>query len=162
MLSSQHSREQYHWAKLGATRDGQLLALDVRIVKDVGAYHSWALIDPTNCVNHMPGHYAIRNIRADGVCVLTNKVPTSPYRGAGRPEAVFVMDRLLDRLAAELAMDAAELRRKNAIPATAMPYRPGTIYRDEVNLQRRRLRTAVLVKQLNSPHHLNGLGQRSP
>ena len=132
MLSSQHSREQYHWVKLGATRDGQLLALDVKIVKDVGAYHSWALIDPTNCVNHMPSHYTIRNIRAEGVCVLTNKVPTCPYRGAGRPEAVFVMDGLLDRLAVELGMDPAELRMKNVIPADAMPYRPGTIYRDGV------------------------------
>src|SRR5262245_52531884 len=132
MLSSQHSREQYHWVKLGATRDGQLLALDVKIVKDVGAYHAWALIDPTNCVNHMPSHYTLRNLRAEGVCVLTNKVPTSPYRGAGRPEAVFVMDRLLDRLAAELRMDPAELRMKNSIPAEAMPYRPGTIYRDGV------------------------------
>ena len=132
MLSSQHSREQYHWVKLGATRDGQLLALDVRIVKDVGAYHSWALIDPTNCVNHMPSHYTLRNIRAEGVCVVTNKVPTCPYRGAGRPEAVFVMDALLDRLAGEIGMDPAELRMKNVIPADAMPYRPGTIYRDGV------------------------------
>jgi carbon-monoxide dehydrogenase large subunit len=132
MLSSQHSREQYHWVKLGATRDGQLLALDVKIVKDVGAYHSWALIDPTNCVNHMPSHYTLRNIRADGVCVVTNKVPTCPYRGAGRPEAVFVMDALLDRLAGQLGMDPAELRMKNVIPAAAMPYRPGTIYRDGV------------------------------
>jgi carbon-monoxide dehydrogenase large subunit len=132
MVSSQHSREQFHWVKLGATRDGQILALDVRLVKDVGAYHAWALIDPTNCVNHMPSHYTIRNIRAEGVCVLTNKVAVSPYRGAGRPEAVFVMDGLLDRLAGELRMDPAELRMKNLIPAEAMPYRPGTIYRDGV------------------------------
>jgi carbon-monoxide dehydrogenase large subunit len=132
MLSSQHSREQYHWVKLGAMRDGRLVALDVRIVKDVGAYHSWALIDPTNCVNHMPSHYILPNIRAEGVCVLTNKVPTSPYRGAGRPEAVFVIDSLLDRLARELGMDAAEVRLKNVIPAEAMPYRPGTVYRDGV------------------------------
>jgi aerobic carbon-monoxide dehydrogenase large subunit len=132
MVSSQHAREQVHDVRLAATRDGLILGLDVRIVKDVGAYHGWALIDPTNCVNHMPAHYKIGSMRAEGFCVLTNKVPTSPYRGAGRPEGVFVMDRLLDMLARRLAMDPAEVRRKNLIQPEEMPYRSGLTYRDGV------------------------------
>jgi carbon-monoxide dehydrogenase large subunit len=132
MISSQHAREQIHDARLAATRDGTLLGLDVRLVKDVGAFHGWALIDPTNSVNHLPAHYKIPNIRAEGFCVVTNKVPASPYRGAGRPEAVFVMDRLLDLLARKLGMDPAELRFKNVIQPREMPYRSGLTYRDGV------------------------------
>jgi carbon-monoxide dehydrogenase large subunit len=132
MVSAQHAREQVHEARLAATRDGTLLAAELRIVKDVGAYHYWALIDPTNCVNHLPSHYRIPAIRAEGVCVVTNKVPVTPYRGAGRPEAVFVIERLLDLLAAKLEIDPAELRRRNLIPAEAMPYRSGLTYRDGV------------------------------
>jgi carbon-monoxide dehydrogenase large subunit len=132
MLSTQHARDQLHDVRLAATRDGRLLGLEVRIVKDVGAYHSWALIDPTNCVNHMPSQYKIPALRAEGFSVVTNKVPLAPYRGAGRPEAVFTMDRLLDMLAARLDVDPAELRLKNVIPAVEMPYRPGTTYRDGV------------------------------
>ena len=132
MVSTQHARDQLHDARLAATRDGTLLALEIRIVKDVGAYHSWALIDPTNCVNHLPSQYKVPSLRAAGFCVVTNKVPLAPYRGAGRPEAVFTMDRLLDMLAAKLAMDPAELRLKNIIQPGEMPYRPGTTYRDGV------------------------------
>jgi carbon-monoxide dehydrogenase large subunit len=132
MVSAQHAREQVHDVRLAATRDGVVLGVEIRIVKDVGAYHYWALIDPTNCVNHLPSHYRIPSIRGEGFCVLTNKVPVTPYRGAGRPEAVFVMERLLDLLAARLEMDPAELRLRNLIPADAMPYRSGLTYRDGV------------------------------
>jgi carbon-monoxide dehydrogenase large subunit len=92
----------------------------------------WALIDPSNSVNHLPGHYKLPALKAEGFSVVTNKLPLSPYRGAGRPEAVFVMDRLLDVLAARLGMDPAELRFKNLIQPHEMPYRPGTTYRDGV------------------------------
>ena len=132
MQSTQHAREQIHDARLAATRDGIILGLDVRIIKDVGAYHLWAVNEPTNTVNHLPSHYKIASLRAEGFCVLTNKVPTSPYRGAGRPEAVFVMDRLLDLLARRLEMDPAEVRLKNVIQPHEMPYRSGLTYRDGV------------------------------
>lgn len=132
MASSQHARDQVHDVRVAARRDGTILGLDVRIIKDVGAYHCWALIEPTNTVNHLPSHYKIPNIRAEGFCVVTNKVPSSPYRGAGRPEAVFVMERLVDLLAARLGLDPAEVRFKNLVQPHEMPYRSGLTYRDGV------------------------------
>ncbi|MEK7878545.1 MAG: molybdopterin cofactor-binding domain-containing protein, partial [candidate division NC10 bacterium] len=132
MVSTQQARGQVHYARLAARRDGTILGLDVRIIKDVGAYNIWAVNEPTNTINHLPAQYRIPNFRADGFCVLTNKVSVSPYRGAGRPEAVFVIDRLLDVLARKLDMDPAELRLKNMIQPHEMPYRSGLTYRDGV------------------------------
>lgn len=132
MVSTQHARDQIHYAKLAARRDGTVLGLEIRIIKDVGAYHYWAMIEPTNCINHLPSHYRLRNVRGEGISVVTNKVPSSPYRGAGRPEANFVMERLLDTLAGRLDLDPAELRRRNLIPTEEMPYRSGLTYRDGV------------------------------
>jgi carbon-monoxide dehydrogenase large subunit len=132
MLSSHHAREQTHHARLAATREGRVLGLDVRFVKDVGAYHYFSIREPTNTINHLPSQYRIPAFRAEGFAVVTNKVPSSPYRGAGRPEAILVVERLLDRLAATLGRDPAEIRAQNLIPAQEMPYRPGLVYRDGV------------------------------
>jgi len=132
MLSSHHAREQIHHARLAATREGRVLGLDVRIVKDVGAYHYFSVREPTNTINHLPSQYRVPAFRAEGFSVVTNKVPSSPYRGAGRPEAILVIERLLDRLAATLGRDPAEIRAKNLVPAHEMPYRPGLVYRDGV------------------------------
>ena len=132
MLSSHHAREQIHHARLAATREGRVLGLDVRMVKDVGAYHYFSVREPTNTINHLPSQYRVPAFRAEAFLVVTNKVPSSPYRGAGRPEATLVIERLLDRLAATLGRDPAEIRTKNLIPATAMPYQPGLVYRDGV------------------------------
>ncbi len=132
MQSSHHAREQRHEARLAASGDGRVLAVDVRIVKDVGAYHFFSINEPTNTINHLPSQYRIPVFRAEGVSVVTNKVASSPYRGAGRPEAVFVIERLLDRLARRLGMDPAEVRFKNLIHPDEMPYAPDLIYRDGV------------------------------
>lgn len=132
MQSSHQAREQRHEARLAATRDGRLLALDVRIVKDVGAYHYFSINEPSNTINHLPSQYRIPAFRAEAVSVVTNKVASSPYRGAGRPEAVFVIERLLDRLARRLGMDPTEVRFKNLIQPAEMPYAPDLVYRDGV------------------------------
>jgi carbon-monoxide dehydrogenase large subunit len=132
MLSSHHAREQTHHARLAATREGRILGLDVRIVKDVGAYHYFTVREPTNTINHLPSQYRVPAFRAEGFSVVTNKVPSSPYRGAGRPEAILVVERLLDRLAVTLGRDPAEIRARNLITAQEMPYRPGLVYRDGV------------------------------
>ena len=132
MLSSHHAREQIHHARLAATREGRVLGLDVRMVKDVGAYHYFSVREPTNTINHLPSQYRIPAFRAEAFSVVTNKVPSSPYRGAGRPEAILVIERLLDRLAATLGKDPAEIRAKNLVTAQEMPYRPGLVYRDGV------------------------------
>ncbi|HZO41318.1 MAG TPA: xanthine dehydrogenase family protein molybdopterin-binding subunit [Methylomirabilota bacterium] len=132
-LSSSHqAREQAHHARLAATRDGRILGLDVRIVKDVGAYHNFSVHEPTNTINHLPSQYKVPALRAEGFSVVTNKTPSAPYRGAGRPEAILVAERLLDRLATRLGLDPAEVRARNQIAPQEMPYRPGLVYRDGV------------------------------
>lgn len=132
-LSSSHqARQQAHHARLAATHDGRIVGLDVRLVKDVGAYHNFSVHEPTNTINHLPSQYKIPAFRAEGFSVVTNKTPSAPYRGAGRPEAILVVERLLDRLAARLGLDPAEVRARNQIAASEMPYRPGLVYRDGV------------------------------
>jgi carbon-monoxide dehydrogenase large subunit len=78
----------------------------------------------------MPGPYVIPAYRMNVTCVFTNKVATTPVRGAGRPQAVFAMERLMDRVARELGLDPAEVRRRNYIPAEKMPYAVGLTFRD--------------------------------
>jgi carbon-monoxide dehydrogenase large subunit len=126
------AREQAHHARLAATRDGRILGLDVRIVKDVGAYHGFSVHEPTNTINHLPSQYKVPAFRAEGFSVVTNKTPSAPYRGAGRPEAILVIERLLDRLAVKLGLDPAEIRSRNLIAPAEMPYKPGLVYRDGV------------------------------
>jgi len=126
------AREQAHHARLAATSDGRILGLDVRIVKDVGAYHGFSVHEPTNTINHLPSQYKVPAFRAEGFSVVTNKTPSAPYRGAGRPEAILVIERLLDRLAAKLGLDPAEVRSRNLIAPAEMPYKPGLVYRDGV------------------------------
>ncbi|MGH7308564.1 MAG: xanthine dehydrogenase family protein molybdopterin-binding subunit [Candidatus Rokuibacteriota bacterium] len=132
MHSSHQAREQRHEARLAADRDGRILALDARIVKDVGAYHYFSINEPSNTINHLPSQYRVPALRAEAVSVVTNKVASSPYRGAGRPEAVFVIERLLDRLARRLGMDPAEVRLRNLVRPEEMPYAPDLVYRDGV------------------------------
>lgn len=132
MLSSQQARDQFHDARLAATRDGNILALDVRIVKDTGSYLCWAVIEPTNTVNHLISQYRIPAYRAEAFSVLTNKVPSAPYRGTGRPEACFVTERMLDILATRLGRDPLDLRLQNMIKPEDMPFRSGLAYRDGI------------------------------
>src|SRR6266446_6085896 len=77
-----------------------------------------------------PGPYVVPAYRIEATVVLTNRVPTTVVRGAGRPQAVFAMERLMDRVARELAIDRAELRRRNMIRPEEMPYSVGLIFRD--------------------------------
>src|SRR5437773_1122767 len=130
MSSAAHARHQTHAIQIAATRDGTVLGLTDRISVDLGAYNVWGIVLPYNTVAHLIGPHRIKSMRVDVQGVVTNKTPNAPYRGAGRPEAVFAMDRILDRLGRELTMDPAELRRKNYIRADELPYDPGMPYRD--------------------------------
>ena len=130
LQSATHSREQLHDAELGATRDGVIEVFRDRFLLDLGAYNPWGIVQPYNTVGHILGPHRIRNAAFDARAVVTNKTPHAPYRGAGRPEAVFVMDRLLDMLAREVGLDPAEVRRRNMIRPDEMPYDVGIPYRD--------------------------------
>jgi carbon-monoxide dehydrogenase large subunit len=129
-LGASHSREQLHDAELAATRDGEILALRDRLLLDQGAYNPWGIVQTYNTVGHMLGPYRVRHFAVEARAVVTHKTPHAPYRGAGRPEAVFVMDRMVDRLAHELGLDPADVRRRNLVRADELPYDVGLLYRD--------------------------------
>jgi carbon-monoxide dehydrogenase large subunit len=121
MVGLGHGRAQVHDVELGALRDGTLVGLRVDILADMGAYAGGALL-PLTTKTMLPGVYRIPRVASRGRAVVTNTVPVCEYRGAGRPEAAATIERAIDLLAVELAMDPAELRRRNAIDAGAFPY----------------------------------------
>jgi carbon-monoxide dehydrogenase large subunit len=130
VAAAAHARDQLHEIEVAATRDGAILAVRDRIWLDLGAYNSWGIVLPYNTVAHLLGPYRVNNLWVEFKAVVTNKTPNAPYRGAGRPETVFAMDRIVDCLARELRMDPAELRRRNFIRADEMPFERGVPYRD--------------------------------
>jgi carbon-monoxide dehydrogenase large subunit len=129
-MSTAHGRDQLHEAEIAFDGEGRMLALRDRFLLDNGAYNPMGLTDAYNTAAHLQGPYKIENFSVSGTCVSTNKVPNAPYRGAGRPEAVFVMERCMDRIAATLGLDPAEVRRRNFVPPEEMPYGAGILYRD--------------------------------
>ncbi len=130
MMAAAHARDQVHEITLGAARDGTLLALRDRIWLDFGAYNSWGIVLPYNTVAHLIGPHRLRHMQVEFRGVVTNKTPNAPYRGAGRPETVFAMDRIVDCLARKLGMDPAELRRRNYLRSDELPWDLGMPYRD--------------------------------
>ena len=129
-ISTAHARDQIHYVELAFDGDGRILALKDRFLLDNGAYNPMGLTDAYNTSAHLQGPYRIPNLAVTGTCVATNKVPNAPYRGAGRPEAVFVMERCIDRIAGELDLDPAEVRFRNLVQPEEIPYDAGILYRD--------------------------------
>src|SRR3989449_793033 len=130
MMGAAHARHQTHTIRLGARRDGTIVGLADRIWLDLGAYNVWGVVLPYNTVAHLIGPYRIRDMKVDVRAVVTNKTPNAPYRGAGRPETVFAMDRAVDCLARRLGLDPADVRRKNYIRPEELPFDFGMPYRD--------------------------------
>jgi carbon-monoxide dehydrogenase large subunit len=130
MSGAAHARHQVHAISLAARRDGTILGVRDRIWLDLGAYNAWGIVLPYNTVAHLIGPHRIKHMRVDVQAVVTNKTPNAPYRGAGRPETVFAMDRIVDCLARELRIDPAEIRRRNYIRPDELPYDFGMPYRD--------------------------------
>jgi carbon-monoxide dehydrogenase large subunit len=125
-------RDQQHQARLGVRRDGTIVALETSFSRDHGAYPILGDVIALNTINHLPGPYRVPNYRGRAINVVTHKPFTGAYRGAGRPEAAFVLDRLLDRAARAVGMDPADFRRRNLVTRQEMPYRTGLTYRDGV------------------------------
>ncbi len=130
MMAAAHARHQAHDIEIAARRDGTMLGVKDRIWVDLGAYNSWGIVLPYNTVAHLLGPHRVPSLHVECRGVVTNKTPNAPYRGAGRPETVFAMDRIVDCLARELRMDPAELRRRNYLSASDLPYELGIPYRD--------------------------------
>ena len=130
-VATTHGRDIICYLDLAAKRDGTVLGLKMRLVADIGAYNMLLTAAiPTLTMLMASATYRIPAIRATLTEVFTNKTPTDAYRGAGRPEATYFVERGLDMLARELEMDPAEVRRKNFIPKDAFPYQTqmGAVY----------------------------------
>ena len=127
LIAANHSREQHYTMRLGLTRAGRLLGLEVALVNDMGAYmRTHGVIVPELSAGMLPGPYRWAAYRVEVRAVMTNKTPTGTYRGPGRFECNAARERLLDIAAARIGMEPAEIRRRNFIPASAMPWRVGT------------------------------------
>ena len=128
-LADYQGRDNYSVAKLALDRDGNFLGLHVRTLAALGAYITTAGNGPpVNNLGTLAGTYKTPAIHVEVSGVYTNTTPTSPYRGAGRPEAAYVIETLVDDAARELGRDPAELRRQNTIPPDAMPFKTGLVF----------------------------------
>ncbi|MBI2958704.1 MAG: xanthine dehydrogenase family protein, partial [Betaproteobacteria bacterium] len=132
LQSACHSRDQTHEAEIAFDDTGKILALRDSLIMDCGAWNPIGIGIPGNTACHIMGPYKIDNFSVHARAVATNKVPNAPYRGAGRQEAVLVMERLMDLIARELGLEPAEVRRRNLVQAAEMPYAVGIPYRDGV------------------------------
>jgi carbon-monoxide dehydrogenase large subunit len=123
-LSDAQARDNVTEAALALTKDGKFLGLQVKTIANVGAY-----LQPggdggaTSNLGTLAGVYTTPAIHVDVTAVFTNTNPMRPYRGNGRPEAAYVIERIIDLAALELKMDRSEIRRKNIIPVDALPYK---------------------------------------
>jgi len=126
--ADEHARDNVTDAELALDADGRFLALRVRTLANVGAYVSSDrnLLATFSNIATLVGVYTFPTAHVQVTSVLSNTNSTAPYRGAGRPEATYVIERLIDDAARELGLDAIDLRRRNLVPASAMPYRTAT------------------------------------
>jgi len=123
-LSDNQGRDSFWTVELALNRRGRFLALRVNGLGNVGAYFTVIahFIVTTHIAGCLPTLYDIPLAQVNARCVLTNTVPTAPYRGAGRPEASYLIERVIDAAADQTGIDAAELRRRNLIAPSRMPY----------------------------------------
>ena len=130
LICSCHSRDQLHDVEVGFDADGRILALRDHFIVDCGAWNPIGAGVVYNTAVHLLGPYKIDAVAIAARIAATNKVPNAPYRGAGRPEAAFAMERTIDLIAGVLGLEPAEVRLRNMIRADEMPYRVGIPYRD--------------------------------
>jgi carbon-monoxide dehydrogenase large subunit len=121
-ISSAHERQQRQEITVGYDDDGRITALDVHIWHDNGAYTPYGIIVPIVTATQLVGPYVIPVYRVIVESVFTNTVIVTPYRGAGRPQGCYAMERTMDRIADELGLDRAEVRERNLIQPDQFPY----------------------------------------
>lgn len=130
LINSSHSRDDLHDAEIVFDNDGRIHALKDSFIKDSGAYTPVGVGAPSATATHISSLYHIPNMDLTATIVLTNKAPNAPYRGSGRPEATFVIERLLELVAEHTGLDPVEVRLRNMIQPEQMPYTVGVPYRD--------------------------------
>src|SRR5687767_1327841 len=123
LLGDNHGRDQLIQAEMALDENGKILAVRAQALHAVGAYVTNAGVVPVLCaLRNIPNVYVVPAMLVASKATFTHTTPLGPYRGAGRPEAAYVIERLMDQAARKLGMDAVELRRRNYIPPSAMPY----------------------------------------
>ena len=130
LLAVTQERDQWHEVELGLARDGTIVALRDTFVHDCGAFVSWGIIVPLITSVSVPGPYRVPNYEVTFTAAYTNRVAVTPVRGAGRPQAVFVMERMLDLAAERLGLDRVAIRARNLIQPSEFPYDVGLVSRD--------------------------------
>ncbi|MCS6931170.1 MAG: xanthine dehydrogenase family protein molybdopterin-binding subunit [Acetobacteraceae bacterium] len=127
--SDPHARDQTSTVELALDAEGHFLALRCRTVANMGAYLAlMGPLPPTNNLGGLAGVYRTPAISAEVLGVFTHTQPTAPYRGAGRPEAIYALERAIDLAAVKLGLDRVEIRRRNLIPKEALPFRTGLVF----------------------------------
>jgi len=129
-VASAHERGQIQRVEVGFDDEGRLLALDVKFWHDNGAYTPYGVIVPIITATQLLGPYKPGAYRVEWWSVYTNTVICTPYRGAGRPQGVYAMERTVDAIADELGLDRAEVRERNFIQPDEMPYDHGLTFQD--------------------------------
>jgi len=128
-LADDHGRDISFDAVLGLDEEGRFVGLKIDFRVNVGCYLSGRSLFLLNNIGGIAGVYRIANIEASVTGVFTNTMTNAPYRGAGRPEATYAIERLIDIAARELGLDAFELRRRNVVPVSAMPHDTGFLFK---------------------------------
>ncbi len=129
-LATNMERDQYWDMEIAVDDAAGILGIRGRLIHEQGAYMPSGIVLPWIAASTVPGPYVVPAFRMDVIDVMTNKPACSPVRGAGRPQGIFVMERLMDRVARALQLDPAEVRRRNFIKPEQMPYNVGIIFRD--------------------------------
>lgn len=132
LISASQGRDQHHRTRLAVDNSGKILAFEDEFTVDVGAGSLWTAGIIANTAIHLLGPYAVDCFAARGTAVFTNKTIVAQYRGAGRPEACFAMERSLDHAARRLDLDPIEIRRRNLLGPGDLPRRVPVPYRDGV------------------------------
>ncbi|HEV2161435.1 MAG TPA: xanthine dehydrogenase family protein molybdopterin-binding subunit [Stellaceae bacterium] len=128
-IGDHHARDNVSEVALALDENGKFLALDVATVANIGAYiASNGLHVPVGNLGGLAGPYTTKDIHVKVTGVFSNTNATCPYRGAGRPEASFCIERVIDMAAAELKIDRVALRRRNLIPPSSMPFKTGLVF----------------------------------
>lgn len=124
LQAQSQGRGQIDYVEAAFQHDGRLLGLKVRIFADMGAYLSlFSAFLPVRVVSFLCGPYQVQAIDSEVIGVYTNKASNAPYRGAGRPEGTYIVERVMDRIAYELQLDPVEVRRRNLLAPDAFPYK---------------------------------------
>jgi len=122
LLAASQARGQKQFVEAAVRKDGKILGLKVKVICDGGAYSDWSFSMPETTIEMGPGVYDIGAYEAEGITTFTNKPPIGAYRGAGRPEATYLIERTVETMARRLKLDPVKVRLKNYIPKSKFPY----------------------------------------